>query len=103
MKLVNGKSESEELVTQKQGLIANVEKRLQLLYPGKHELIITNDDHVFVVDLKVELERKDHQLMFPQGSTPMHELTTIRCLIIDDGHRRGRLYSAIARSVYIYN
>ncbi|HET6226126.1 MAG TPA: histidine kinase [Bacteroidia bacterium] len=59
MKLVNGKSESEELATQKQGIgITNVEKRLQLLYSGKHELIITNDDHVFVVDLKVELERK---------------------------------------------
>ena len=59
MKLVNGKSEIEKLVTAKQGIgIANVEKRLQLLYPGKHELVITNDDHVFVVDLKVELERK---------------------------------------------
>lgn len=59
MKLVNGKSESVEPVEEKQGIgIANVEKRLQLLYPGKHELIITNDDHVFVVDLKVELERK---------------------------------------------
>ena len=59
MKLVNGKSENEEMGTQKQGIgIANVEKRLELLYPGKHELMITNDDHVFVVDLKVELERK---------------------------------------------
>jgi len=59
MKLVNGKSEKDESVTQNRGIgIANVQKRLQLVYPDKHELVITNDDHVFVVDLKVELERK---------------------------------------------
>ena len=59
MKLVNGKSDHEASGTNSRGIgIVNVQTRLQLLYPGKLDLVITDDDHVFVVDLKVELERK---------------------------------------------
>lgn len=35
--------------------IANVQKRLQLLYPDKHELRIENLQHKFVVSLKINL------------------------------------------------
>lgn len=59
MKLLNGKS-TQQPPSGSNGTsgigIRNVEKRLALLYPGKHELIITNDEDVFIVNLKVELE-----------------------------------------------
>lgn len=35
--------------------IANVRKRLHLLYPGKHELRITDDAHCYQVQLRLEL------------------------------------------------
>jgi len=37
--------------------ISNVRKRLDLLYPGKHELTIREEEDVFIVKLTVELER----------------------------------------------
>jgi sensor histidine kinase YesM len=35
--------------------LANVQRRLELLYPGKHELKITNNDSTFKVTLKLQL------------------------------------------------
>ena len=35
--------------------IENVQKRLQMYYPGKHQLTIKNDGEVFTVDLKIHL------------------------------------------------
>lgn len=59
MKLVNGKSTLQEKAGQGQGIgISNVRQRLELLYPGKHELNITDDTDVFIVNLKIGLERK---------------------------------------------
>jgi len=37
--------------------ISNVRKRLELLYPGKHELTIREEEDVFIVKLTIELER----------------------------------------------
>lgn len=64
MKLINGKTIENRNAGTKTGIgIANVEKRLALLYPGKHELLITKDPDVFVVNLKIELEQfKDPRL-----------------------------------------
>jgi LytS/YehU family sensor histidine kinase len=61
MKLLNGKSGR---VTQQPGGIGiqNVRKRLELLYPGKHELIITSEEDVFIVMLKLELEKTESYL-----------------------------------------
>jgi sensor histidine kinase YesM len=36
--------------------IINVRKRLDLIYPGKYELLITEEEDVFIVNLRVELE-----------------------------------------------
>jgi sensor histidine kinase YesM len=59
MKLVNGKVSQESSLAQQSGIgIANVRKRLELLYTGKHELRISNEAEVFVVDLNIELEKK---------------------------------------------
>ena len=57
MKLMNGKPL--ELPVSADGEddgLARAEKRLQLLYPGSHELIITPDPEIMMVILKVKLE-----------------------------------------------
>lgn len=36
--------------------IENVRRRLELLYPGRHQLTINNEAEVFIVNLKLELE-----------------------------------------------
>ncbi|MGZ8559330.1 MAG: sensor histidine kinase [Chitinophagaceae bacterium] len=59
MKLLNGKVNDSKQKEQSLGIgIQNVEKRLNLLYPEKYELNITNDEEVFIVNLKIELEQK---------------------------------------------
>ena len=35
--------------------LKNVERRLELLYNGRHELQIKEDDHLFKVDLKIKI------------------------------------------------
>jgi len=58
MKLLNGKFNEDNKPDQPSGIgIQNVQKRLNLLYPGKHELVITNEEDVFIVNLKIELEQ----------------------------------------------
>jgi len=60
MKLLNGKANvMANTKDQPSGIgIQNVKKRLNLLYPGKHELMIDNEEDVFIVNLKMELEKK---------------------------------------------
>jgi sensor histidine kinase YesM len=60
MKLVNGKANQSPEPTPASGIgIENAIKRLDLIYPGKHELTITNDEEVFIVNLKIQLEHKN--------------------------------------------
>jgi sensor histidine kinase YesM len=54
MKLLNGKIQAGEKHSMGIGL-KNVQERLRLLYPGKHELQIMNEPDVFIVNLKAEL------------------------------------------------
>jgi LytS/YehU family sensor histidine kinase len=63
MKLMNGKDlhNSKNLVKSGTG-INNVKKRLELLYPGKHELEITDEPEVFVVNLKLQLTEKSEKV-----------------------------------------
>ena len=59
MKLVNGKSNEITGPASLKGIgIENVRKRLELLYPGKHDFIITNEEDVFIVNLRIELDQK---------------------------------------------
>jgi len=63
MNLVNGKPPDTGIKpSEKQGIgIVNVRKRLSLLYPGKHDLLVTSEEEVFIVNLTVQLERKAPQ------------------------------------------
>lgn len=56
MKLLNGKASGDSPSRTSSGIgINNVRKRLDLLYPERHELSIQNDEDVFIVNLKIEL------------------------------------------------
>lgn len=56
MKLVNGKSNQSPLPEGGIG-ISNARKRLELLYPNRHTLNIQNEEDVFIVNLKLALDR----------------------------------------------
>lgn len=57
VKILNSKSATES-PSQDRGIgLENVRRRLALMYPDKHELLITNEDEVFIVNLKLQLER----------------------------------------------
>ena len=60
MNLVNGKPpDNGPRPLDKPGIgIVNVRKRLSLLYPDKHELLITAEEEVFIINLTLQLERK---------------------------------------------
>lgn len=64
MKLVNGKSPASGTNA---GIgIVNVKQRLDLLYPGRYTLQLFNEETMFIVNLKLELER-----------APVREVVTI--------------------------
>ena len=66
IKLLNGKVNEPKNEGQPLGIgIQNVEKRLNLLYPDKHDFFITNDEEVFIVNLKIELEQKKEMIIKP--------------------------------------
>ena len=74
LKLVNGKpvGYTNEETTSGIGL-GNVRKRLELLYPQKHFLKITDEEDVFIVDLKLELEKRNiKELLAAKEPTPTH-------------------------------
>ncbi len=57
MKLMNGKSSEMEITEEsEEGGLVQVQKRLQLLYPGCHELKITEEREIMMVNLRVRLK-----------------------------------------------
>lgn len=60
MKLINGKPvETGKQHDGHEGIgIKNVRARLDLLYPGRHTLTVTDDPDVFVVNLQLQLDKK---------------------------------------------
>ncbi len=54
---MNGKANETAKNTHKGIGIINVRKRLSLLYPGNHELLITDEEDVFIVNLWLQLDR----------------------------------------------
>ena len=76
MILTNGKKrmDGKELDRKGKG-IENVSSRLDLLYKDKHKLEIKEDDEVFIVNLRIELDRMDPLPAKPeiQSSVPSGE------------------------------
>jgi LytS/YehU family sensor histidine kinase len=70
MKLINGKASEAQAIEKNSGIgIQNVQKRLSMIYPGKHELIITNEEEVFIINLKVDLEQK-REIQISSSTSP---------------------------------
>jgi sensor histidine kinase YesM len=64
MKLLNGKLHEPNKENGRTGIgIQNVQKRLDLIYPDKHDFVINNEDEVFIVNLKIELEQLKEQVI----------------------------------------
>ncbi len=60
MKLLNGKSNDPSHTYEHAQIgIENVQKRLHLLYPGKHSFSISNKKDVFIVNLKIDLSSEN--------------------------------------------
>jgi sensor histidine kinase YesM len=57
VKLMNGKANESANNNHKGIGILNVRKRLSLLYAGKHELMITDEEDVFIVNLWIQLDK----------------------------------------------
>jgi hypothetical protein len=47
--------------------LQNVKRRLDLLYPGKHRLLVQSEDEVFIVSLELELETGGDQAVTDAG------------------------------------
>lgn len=54
MKLINGKPITGKKLSPGIGIV-NVRKRLELLYPGQHELVINDEKEMYIVNLKIAL------------------------------------------------
>ena len=58
-KLSNSKPPGTNIINGKKGIgLLNVKKRLQLLYPGKHQLDISETEDIFTVNMQISLEEK---------------------------------------------
>jgi sensor histidine kinase YesM len=57
MKLINGIDQSDEMSYTPGKEVLTVQKRLELLYPGMHELKMYAEHEIFVVYLKINLQR----------------------------------------------
>lgn len=59
VKLINGKPRSKTSTDITVGIgLNNLKKRLELLYPGKHELSILAEEDVYIVNCKIELQNE---------------------------------------------
>jgi LytS/YehU family sensor histidine kinase len=77
MKLMNGKPPSGREQC-RQGIgIANVQQRLNLIYKDKHELQITEDEEVFIVNLRVELTKLEKEKQIKTPSPPLPEVAYV--------------------------
>jgi sensor histidine kinase YesM len=63
VKLINGKRPTAEEDTFAEGIgLTNVRKRLDLLYPGRHELKIVSEPGLFIVNVRLELSHVTPEL-----------------------------------------
>jgi LytS/YehU family sensor histidine kinase len=66
MKLLNSKPPTTSTLHAAGIGMENARRRLELLYPGKYDLVINNEEEVFIVNLKLELEQRQDISIQPQ-------------------------------------
>jgi LytS/YehU family sensor histidine kinase len=74
MKLINGKARDYNIRKVGTGIgLQNVQKRLELIYP-QHFIKVTDEDDVFIVDLKIGLQRitASKQIIMPVELMPVN-------------------------------
>ena len=72
MKLINGKSPETQIKENgEENDSGQVRKRLQLLYPGKHNLKIVEEHEIFMVSLEMELEKEIAVVADRGNATPV--------------------------------
>ncbi len=76
MKLLNGKVPDVRAAAEGGIGIANVRRRLEYMYPEKHQLVINNEEEVFIVNLRIQLERKVALAFVKDGAVPATENVT---------------------------
>ncbi|HET8859364.1 hypothetical protein [Marivirga sp.] len=69
-KLVNSRVSFTSKNNAKGGIgLQNVRKRLELLYPSQHELVITEEEDLFIVNLKIQLQvEKINTILFSNNT-----------------------------------
>ena len=70
MKLINGIDQSDEMSYTPGKEVLTVQKRLELLYPGRHELKMYAEHEIFIVSLKINLQRKATRDILPKAYKP---------------------------------
>ena len=77
VKIANSKNENAK--SRNNGIgIANVRKRLALIYPGNHELKLSNEGNFFIVSMMIQLTGEmAPAVLFPKLTSPsiQHETT----------------------------
>jgi sensor histidine kinase YesM len=75
--LSNSKPSLPNTIKNKKGIgLLNIHKRLELLYPGKHQLDINATDNTFSVYLKIELQKKA-SINIAKKLLPIHTQTEL--------------------------
>ena len=73
MKLINGKAPGVNPASPHAGIgLQNVQQRLDLLYPDRYEFTYTEEDEVFIVNLKIELLQKKQEIKKETILQPAH-------------------------------
>ena len=75
MKLLNGKADGDAAPAPTGGIgIINVMRRLELLYPQKHQLNIKDEEDVFIVNLQLQLERRN-KIIYEHTPASLHPVS----------------------------
>lgn len=75
VKLLNGKADGDAAPAPTGGIgIINVMRRLELLYPQKHQLNIKDEEDVFIVNLQLQLERRN-KIIYEHTPASLHPVS----------------------------
>ena len=74
-KISNNRPVTDEIKDDRKKIgLLNVQKRLKLLYPGKHQLDIASSGELFEVYMKIQLEKQKPYSRRPEQPSSLHEI-----------------------------